>query len=222
MADNWDTWTTGQVVEALAARGYSSRQSTSRETNEIQYFVSPESSSAVTQVLTARFLPKWSAYEFGFGFKCLRAHKRLQPLESLIEDLNKAPRMNVARVLWTSFPAGHVLGLGADILPDPTRRDASSDRFRRLCSELLEPILEATTTCEQVLNVLLKSEKPFAWTVNPVLRAAEVIAIGAELGKDMEPLKSNLLDLSPALIQPFRSSRRWQHAVQQLIGLILD
>lgn len=222
MAPSRDDWTAQDVQEALASRGYHSRQFTSPNSNEVQYFVSPKSSSAVTQILTARFLPKWSAYEFGFGFKCLPAHTKLQPVESLIEDLNKTPRLNVERVLWTSFFAGQVLGIGGDILPDPTRREAGSDRFQHLCAELLDPILESTTTCEQVLKILLKNEKPFAWTVNPVLRAAEVIAIGAELGVAIDPLKSALLGVGPSLIQPFRSSRRWQHTVQQLIGLILD
>jgi hypothetical protein len=221
MAANRDTWTTSQVVQALESRGYSPN-STGQGIEEIQYFVSAQSSSAVTQILIARFLPKWNAFEFGFGFKCLPVHKRLQPLKSLIEELNQTPKINVERVLWTSFFAGHVVGTGADILPDPTRREKDSDRFRRLCTELLDPILEATTTCEQVLNILLKNKRPFAWTVNPVLRAAEVIAIGAELGIPFDPLKSALLDLSPSLIQPFRSSRRWQHAVQQLKSLILD
>jgi hypothetical protein len=148
------------------------------------------STSTVEHIIYLCHKPSAKAYSIHVGAFNLDARvaveQKLPLLSRFIEPNYLASPFLMERPCWQLFDAGRALKWESVFVIPPPKNPVSWPRlFESLFADFIERFFFPIRDCKDMQELLLRNDCPFEWFMtNPVLRIAEIAALGKIAGVD--------------------------------------
>ena len=154
---------------------------------------------AIEHILYLSYKPKAQAYSVNVGvispyIRTVLFGKKELLLECMA-PIYAADVNYFNKPCWQVFNAGRALDWpSVYVLPDPLNQDGWGQQVDELFLKFIEPNFGAVNDICGIKKILLRDSPPFEWSItNVILRAAEIVAIGAAAKIDMAVLEAELI-----------------------------
>jgi hypothetical protein len=177
-----------------------------------------ESKGGMYHVAYLAHQPRAKAYGLQLGFFSddeLSILERCQPVISEQMHPNESPVSFSTFLLWMLFTLGNATDPELLSIPDPLDRYTWQSQLEALRRNYLEPYFWPVKSARQAKELLLTGRAPFGWSIgDPILRAAQCLALAASDGTIDSRLYTRLIecrDLVPAASSAYRT---WEKTIE--------
>lgn len=187
-----------KIQEALEVKGYVPIPGGVIAARGDIWFRHESSTRSLNHMLYLSYKPAARAYGVHVGIFDIDVRAqvvdRLAIFSRFMEPNYLSSPILMSRPCWHLFDAGRALKWGSlFILPIP--RDPESWRILLdvLFTDFLAPVFFSIRDAAGIMGLLMRNDKPFEWFLtNPVLRIAEIAALGKCAGADPEVLRAGI------------------------------
>jgi hypothetical protein len=180
----------------------------------------PESEGGMYPVAYLAHQPRAKAYGLQLGFFSDEELSKLEGSRSAISyqmHPNEAPVDFSTFVLWMLFTLGSATNPSLLSIPDPLNRYTWQSQLDALKRNYLEPYFWSVTSASQAKELLLTGELPFGWSEgNPILRAAQCLALASADGSIDNSLYLRLLECRQFISAASVVHQRWEQTIEVL------
>lgn len=163
------------------------------------------STAAVEHILYLSYKPSAKAYSVHVGVfnpdvrRAIEGH--LVELSRFMEPSYLESPILMKRPCWQMFDAGRALKWDSVfIIPSPRDQNSWTRLFESLFSDFVEPFFFSISDANGIMELLLRNDPPFEWFLtSPVLRIAEIAALGKIPKADQEVLRKKIDAFSDAI-----------------------
>jgi hypothetical protein len=187
-----------KIREALETKGYVPFPGAAIAARGDIWFRHESSTPTVNHVLYLSYKPAARAYGVHVGVFDINARAevedRLPGLSGFIEPNYLSSPILMNRPCWHIFDAGRALKWGSlFIIPIPRDPGSWQNLLDSLFSDFLAPVFFSIRDAAGILGLLMRNDPPFEWFLtNPVLRIAEIAALGKVAGVDPKVLRAEV------------------------------
>lgn len=184
------------------------------------------STAQVEHVAYLSYKPTAKAYSVHVGASNADARKAVEEalprLSQFIEPGYLASPFFMKRPSWQIFDAGRALKWeSVFIIPNPRDRDSWPALFDSLFSNFLMPNFFSIHDARGIHELLLRNDAPFEWFMtNPVLRIAEIAALGKIARVDRQELINAIDDYSEMIVRRLHGSTRPSDVINYIFNLL--
>lgn len=186
------------IRNALEARGFSEIKTPPAPVTRDRWYRRALLADQMTCVLRLSYKPAAQAYSVYAGV--VHAGVRTAIVDAtpvmmaLLPTMYFTPFPYVPDACWTMFNAGRALRWeSVYIMPAAQKGSAWPAPIEQLMGEFLEPVIFSIKDETDLMQLLLRNDAPFGWmATNPVLRAAEIIALGSIADAERTDLETAL------------------------------
>ena len=203
----------------LRTRGYEACGTRIQNSVACEWHRAPSSNAFVSAYLAFERKPKLGGYALYFGFECIRARELMERVAPKFKQLLPSTGFNADYLCWTLFHAGRALNWPVLVIPDPTGGILPINQWAMLTREVLEKTVEAVSSCNDVLHILRRNDKPFEWFASSgVVRATECLAIGRILGFTVSDLRNEVAAHMDQVSSEYRKNEIWDGVIDALMS----
>ncbi|MEO8751919.1 MAG: hypothetical protein ABI624_04490, partial [Casimicrobiaceae bacterium] len=122
---------------------------------------------------------------------------------------------------WLLFDVGRALEWPLVAIPNPLARDTWPSQLQELVDRFLESIFWKIKSISDILALLFRNDTPFEWAVSgPVMRAAEIIALGKIAGSEEATLRNRILEFRPVIVRGMHGSTNCEGMIDEFLERI--
>ena len=179
-----------------------------------------ESKDGMYHVAYLAHQPRAKAYGMQLGFFSddeLSILERCQLTISQQMHPNEAPVSFSTFLLWMLFTLGNATDPDLLSIPDPLNRYTWQSQMEALQRNYLEPYFWPVKSAWQAKELLLTGHAPFGWSVgDPILRAAQCLALASSDGTIDSSLYKRLLECRKCIPAASSAYRTWEKTIDNM------